>query len=109
MDKRKAFQSQSSECMLLGHVEDAKAYKLMELATRRCFIERIVQFEEDQLLDLPESDAQEGINTLPFPFDDDILSHVSDLDEEEQDQHDLDNEVVPHEDLDLDPVPIPNQ
>ena len=82
MDKRKSFQSQSSECILLGYVENAKAYKLMELATRECFIERSVQFEEDQLLDLPPSEAQEGINTLPFPFDDDILSHVSDSDEE---------------------------
>ena len=29
MDKRKAFQTESSECILLGYVEDAKAYKLM--------------------------------------------------------------------------------
>ena len=40
------------------------------------------------------------INTLPFPFDDDILSHVSDSDDEEQDQHDLDIEVVARESLD---------
>ena len=53
MDKRKAFQSQSSECILMGYVEDAKAYKFMELATRKCFIENNVQFEEDQLLDPP--------------------------------------------------------
>ena len=59
------------------------------------------------MLDLPPFEAQEGINTLPFPFDDDILSHVSYLDEEKQDQHDLDIEVVPHENLD--PDPIPNQ
>ena len=83
MDKRKAFQSQSSKCILLGYAEYAKSYKLMELATRKCFIECSVQFEE-------------GINTLPFPFEDDMLSHVSDSDEEEQDQHDLDIEVVPH-------------
>ena len=48
----------------------------MELATRRCFIERSVQFEEDQLQDPPQSEA--GINTLSFPFDDDVLSNVSD-------------------------------
>ena len=53
MDKRKAFQAHSSECILLGYDEDAKAYKLMELATRKRFIERNVQFEEDQLLDPP--------------------------------------------------------
>ena len=78
----------------------------MELATRKFFS---VQFEEYQLLDPPQSEAQGGINTLPFPFDDDILSHVSDSDDEEQDQHDLDIEVVPHENLDLDLAPIPNQ
>ena len=42
MDKKKAFQSQSSECILLGYAEDAKEYKLMELASRKWFIERIV-------------------------------------------------------------------
>ena len=60
----------------------------MELETRKCFIERSVQFEEDQLFDLPPSEAQESITTLPQPFDDDILSHVSYLDKEEQDKHD---------------------
>ena len=93
---------------MLGYAEDAKSYNFMELATRKCFIERNVQFEEDQLFDLPQFEAQEGINTLPFLFDDDILSHFSDSDEEEQDQYDLDIEVVPHEDLDLDPSRIPN-
>ena len=83
----------------------------MEIETRKCFIECSVQFEEDRLFDLPPSEAQESITTLPKPFDDDILSHVSEsnLDEEEQDQHDLDIEVVPHENLDRDAAPIPNQ
>ena len=47
LDKRKAFQAQISECILLGYAEDAKAYKLIEVAIKRCFIERSVQFEED--------------------------------------------------------------
>ena len=38
IDKRKAFQAQSSEGILLGYVEDAKYYKLMEVATRKFFI-----------------------------------------------------------------------
>ena len=53
LDKRKAFKAQSSECIMLGYAEDAKYYKLMEVATRRCFIERSVQFKEDQLHDTP--------------------------------------------------------
>ena len=42
LDKRKAFQAQSSKCILLRYADYAKAYKLMEVATRRCFIERSV-------------------------------------------------------------------
>ena len=38
IDKRKYFQDQSSEHILLGYVEDVKAYKLVELATNKCLI-----------------------------------------------------------------------
>ena len=37
------------------------------------------------------------------------MLHVSDSDEEDQDQHDPAIEAKPHEILDLDPAPIPNQ
>ena len=80
----------------------------MEVATRKCFIERSVQFEEDQLCDTPPSEAQEGITTLPLPFDDDDLLHVSDSDEEDQIQHDIVIEAKPHVILDPYPTPIPN-
>ena len=81
----------------------------MKVATRNFFVERSVQFEEDQLCDPPPSEAQEGITTLPLPFDDDDLLHVLDSDEEDQYQHDLSIEVEPHEILDPDPATIPNQ
>ena len=81
----------------------------MEHATRKFFIEHSVQFEEDQLFDPLQSKTKGGINTLPFPFDDDIFSYVLDSDEEEQYQHDPDIEVVSHENLVPDPTPIPNQ
>ena len=68
MDNRKAFQAHSSECILLGYVEDEKSYKLMELATRKCSIEHNVQFEEDQLLDPPQFEAQGGIKFFHFHF-----------------------------------------
>ena len=71
--------------------------------------EHNVQFEDDHLFYLPPSKAQEGITTLPLPFYDDDLSHVSDSYEENQDQHDLGIEVEPHEILDPDPTTIPNQ
>ena len=61
------------------------------------------------MFDLPPYEAQECITTLPLPFYDDDLSHVSILDEEDQDQHDLGIEAKPHEIIDPDPTTIPNQ
>ena len=58
---------------MLGYAEDEKAYKLMEVATKRCFIERSVKFKEDQLYDTPPSTTQEGITISPPIFDDDDL------------------------------------
>ena len=48
------------------------------------------------------------VTTLPLPFYDDDLSHVSNSNEEEQDQNDLSIEAEPHEILYIDPTPIPN-
>ena len=81
----------------------------MEVATRKCFIERSVQFEEDQLCDPPPSKEQDHITTLPLPFDDHDLLHVSNIDEEDQYQHDLGIEAESHEILDPDPTTIPIQ
>ena len=81
----------------------------MEVATRRCFIERTIQFEEDQLHDTPVA-AHEGITISPpiFDDDDDVLQ-VSDLDEEYHIQHDPVIETESQEILYSNPVPIPNQ
>ena len=73
LHKWKAFQAQSTECILLVYVEDAKACKLMEVATKRCFIERRFQLKEDQLYDTPPA-AQEGITiSTPILYNDDVL------------------------------------
>ena len=60
------------------------------------------------MCDAPPSKAQEGIITLPPIFDDDDLLHVSDSDEEDQDQHDHVIKAEPHEILDPNPTSIPN-
>ena len=39
--------------------------------------------KKSQLHDPPQSEEEEGINALSFPFDDDILSDVSDSEYEE--------------------------
>ena len=108
LDKRKAFQARSSEFILMGYADDAKSYKLTEVATRRCFIERSVQFEEDQLHDTPPA-AQEGITISPPIFDDDDVLQVSDSVEEDHMHHDPGIDTESQEILDPDPVPIPNQ
>ena len=108
LDKRKAFQAQSSKCILLGYAEDAQDYKMMEVSTRRCFIERSVQFEEDHLHDTPPA-TQEGITISPPIFSNDDVLHVSYSDEEDHIQHDPVIEIESQEILDPDPVPIPNQ
>ena len=60
----------------------------MEVAIRRCFIERSVQFEEDQLHDT-SPERQEGITiSAPIFDDDDDVLQVSDSDEEHHIQHD---------------------
>ena len=56
-DRRKDFQSWSSECILLGYGDDAKEYILMELATQKCFIEDIVRFEEYQVHDPQQAES----------------------------------------------------
>ena len=50
-----------------------------------------------------------GKNIISTPFVNGVLSKISDSEDEEQDQHDLDIEVVPHENLDPNLAPIPNQ
>ena len=80
----------------------------MEVATRRCFIERSVQFEEDQLYDTHPS-TQEGITISPPIFYEDDVLHVLDSDEEDHIKHDPVIETKSQEILDLDPVTIPNQ
>ena len=107
LEKRKAFQAQSSECIMLGYEEDAKDYKLMKVATRRCFIEISIQFEEDQLHDTPLA-AHEGITIYAPIFDDDDVLQVSDSHEEDHIQHDFVIETNSQEILDPDPIPIPN-
>ena len=58
---------------MLGYSYDAKAYKLMEIAMRRSFIEKSVQFNEDTLHDLHLA-KEEGINTQTNPFSYDEVS-----------------------------------
>ena len=95
---------------MLGYADDAKYYKLMDNATRICFIERRVQFNEDPLHDIQLAE-EEGINTQSIPFSyDDVSTNVSDSEskDEEQEEQDLDIENEDQAHLDPDPAPAPN-
>ena len=48
-ENRKALQPQIQECLFFGYSEDSKGYKLINLSTKKSFIERIVQFQEEPL------------------------------------------------------------
>ena len=78
----------------------------MEVATRRCFIEISVQFEEDQLYDTPPA-AQEGITISPPIFYDDDVLQVSNSNDEDHIQHDPIIETESQEILY--PIPFPSQ
>ena len=49
-EKRKALQPQSQECLFVGYTEDSKGYKIINLSTKKYFIERSVQFREEPLV-----------------------------------------------------------
>ena len=60
---------------------------LMEIATKKCFIEHSVQFEEYQVHD-PQP-AEEGLITPSNPFaDNDSFTNISDSKYEEEDRDD---------------------
>ena len=81
-DKRKSFQAQSSECILLGYVYDSKSYKLMDIETKKCFIEYSVQFEEHEVHDPHPS--KEGIITSSNTFaDNDVFTNISNSESKE--------------------------
>ena len=63
LDKRKALQPQSIECVFIGYLEESKGYKLLNIRTKQIFIERSVHFEEP----LQEVELVEEI-LLKFPL-----------------------------------------
>ena len=50
-EKRKALQTQSKECIMVGYGKDTKGYNLFDTSTLNTFIERSVQFEEEIIPD----------------------------------------------------------
>ena len=49
IEKRKALQPQSQECLVFWYYKDSKGYNLINLSTNKAFIERSVHFQEEPL------------------------------------------------------------
>ena len=62
----------------------------MDIATKICFTEKSVQFNEDSLHDLQPAE-EEGINVQYIPIACDVVStDISDSESEDKDQEELD-------------------
>ena len=46
LDKRRALQPQSIECMFIGYPNESKGFKLLYIKTKQSIIERSVKFDE---------------------------------------------------------------
>ena len=46
LDKRRALQPQSIECIFIGYPDESKGFKLVDIKTKQIIIERSVKFEE---------------------------------------------------------------
>ena len=76
----------------------------MDIATKKCFIERNIQFEEYRVHD-PKL-VEEGIITQSNPFvDNDFYTNILDLESEEEGQYDQDLDVENEPQVDPDPYP----
>ena len=46
LDKRRALQPQSIECMFIGNIDESKGFKMLDINTKYIIIERSVKFDE---------------------------------------------------------------
>ena len=46
LDKRRALQPQSIECMFIGYFDESKGFKMLDIKTKQFIIERSVIFDE---------------------------------------------------------------
>ena len=46
LDKRRALQPQSIECMFIGYPDESKGFKMLDIKTKHIIIERSVKFDE---------------------------------------------------------------
>ena len=72
-EKRKDLQPQSQECLFFGYFEDSKGYNMMNLSTKKEFIERCVQFQEKPLATVEVGESSSLLE--PLNVSEEIVEH----------------------------------
>ena len=81
LDKRRALQPQSIECLFIGYPDESKGFKLLDINTKHIIIERSVKFDEPlQEVELVEEKTAKIPSCSTEYLDDEIGDDDSDLD-----------------------------
>ena len=81
LDKRRALQPQSIECLFIGYPDESKGFKLLDIKTKQIIIERSVKFDEPlQEVELVEEKTAEIPSYSIEYLDDEIGGDDPDLD-----------------------------
>ena len=81
LDKRRALQPQSIECLFIGYPDESKAFKLLDINTKQIVIEISVKFDEPlQEVELVKEKTVEFPSYSTEYLDDEIGGDDPDLD-----------------------------
>ena len=81
LDKRRALQPQSIECIFIGYIDESKGFKLLYIKTKHIIIERSVKFDEPlQEVELVKEKTAEFPSYSTEYLDDEIGGDDPDLD-----------------------------
>ena len=81
LDKRRALQPQSIECLFIGYLDESKGFKILDINTKHIIIERSVKFDEPlQEVELVKEKTAEFPSYSTEYLDDEIGGDDPDLD-----------------------------
>ena len=81
LDKRRALQPQSIECLFIGYLDESKGFKILYIKTKQIIIERSVKFNEPlQEVELVKEKTAEFPSYSIEYLDDEIAGDDPDLD-----------------------------
>ena len=81
LDKRRALQLQSIECLFIGYIDESKGFNMLDISTKYIIIERSVKFDEPlQEVELVKEKTAEIPSYSTEYLDDEIGGDDLDLD-----------------------------